>query len=112
LDLKTQADRILISDFQESVHFARYLYAENRIIIFADDTTPRWTTKSIMIDYNTVAGGDKFGNFFINRLPEHVIKELDDDATGGKLLFDRGQFQGAQFKVPKLQCDADCSLNI
>ncbi|KAI9277669.1 CPSF A subunit region-domain-containing protein [Umbelopsis sp. AD052] len=93
--LHTQGDRIVIGDVQESVIFAVYKHIDNRIIVFADDTTPRWTTTSTMVDYDTVAGGDKFGNFFINRLPANVSEESDDDPAGGRLLYEKGYLGGA-----------------
>ena len=39
----------------------KYKKSENQMYIFADDTNPRWVTASEMLDYDTVAGGDKFG---------------------------------------------------
>ncbi|KAK3816518.1 MAG: mono-functional DNA-alkylating methyl methanesulfonate N-term-domain-containing protein [Benniella sp.] len=38
--------------------------SDNKIVVFANDRAPRWITCSAMIDYDTVAAGDKFGNFF------------------------------------------------
>jgi hypothetical protein len=52
-----------------------------------------------MIDYETVAGGDKFGNFFINRLPASVSEEADDDPAGGRLLYEKGYLGGASHRV-------------
>ncbi len=105
LDLKVQADRILISDLQESTHFARYIYSENKLVVFADDTIPRWTTRAIMTDYNTIVGADKFGNFFVNRLPEKIANELDEDPSGNRLLFEKGTLYGAPYKVPDYTAD-------
>jgi len=42
IDIKTVGDRIIVSDVQESVHFVRYKRAENQLMVFADDTQPRW----------------------------------------------------------------------
>ena len=53
--IQTFGDRIVVSDVQESVHFLRYRRAENQLIIFADDTTPRWVTTTCLLDYATVA---------------------------------------------------------
>ena len=53
-------DRIIVSDVQESVHFLRYRRAENQLIIFADDTTPRWVTVTCMLDFSTVASKFKY----------------------------------------------------
>jgi len=63
--IHTMGNRIVVSDIQESFHFVRYRRQENQLIVFADDTTPRWITCSCMLDYNTVAGADKFGNVAI-----------------------------------------------
>jgi splicing factor 3B subunit 3 len=76
-----------------------YQHAANRITIFADDTIPRWTTCTTMTDYDTVAGGDKFGNFFSVRLPAEVSADLDDDLTGNKLAYEKPYLQGAPHKV-------------
>ncbi|KAG4099589.1 CPSF A subunit region-domain-containing protein [Neocallimastix lanati (nom. inval.)] len=34
-----------------------------------------------MVDYDTVVGGDKFGNFFVDRLPASTSEEVDEDST-------------------------------
>jgi splicing factor 3B subunit 3 len=57
-----------------------------------------------MVDYDTVAGGDKFGNFFINRLPANVSEESDDDPAGGRLLYEKGYLGGAPHRVCILFC--------
>ena len=82
MTLNTQGSRILVGDAQESISYAVYKAPENRLLIFADDTSPRWTTASTMVDYQTVAAGDKFGNLFVNRLPAGVSEDVDNDPTG------------------------------
>lgn len=57
----TLGSRILVGDIQESFFFVRYKREENQLIVFADDTIPRFLTASSMLDYDTVAVGDKFG---------------------------------------------------
>jgi splicing factor 3B subunit 3 len=52
-----------------------------------------------MTDYDTVAGGDKFGNAFVVRLSSDVSQEVDDDPTGNKLTFEKGYLQGAPNKL-------------
>jgi splicing factor 3B subunit 3 len=37
------------------------------LVIFADDTTPRWVTTTVALDYSTIAVADKFGNVAIIR---------------------------------------------
>lgn len=60
--------RVIVSDIQDSFHFLTYKHAENSLVIFADDISPRWVTTATMLDYNTVAGADKFGNIAVVRL--------------------------------------------
>lgn len=54
-----------VTDVQESFHFLRYKRQENQLIVFADDTHPRWITAACRLDYDTVAGADKFGNITV-----------------------------------------------
>ena len=76
-----------------------YRHFDNRIVIFADDPAKRYTTCTTMLDYDTVAAGDKFGNVFVLRLPTKVSTEIDNDPTGNKAVFDRGYLQGAPHKL-------------
>lgn len=97
--LETQGCRILVGDIQESIHYAVYKAPENRLLVFADDTSPRWTTAMAMVDYDTVAVGDKFGNFFVNRLDKSVSDEVDDDPTGSNIMHEKGYLMGAPHKT-------------
>ena len=63
--IHTMGNRVVVADIQESFHFVRYKRAENQLIVFADDTNPRWITAMCMLDYDTVAGADKFGNITV-----------------------------------------------
>ena len=54
---------------QESYHYMKYKRSENSLYIYADDIVPRHITCSLLMDYDTIAGGDKFGNLFMTRLP-------------------------------------------
>ncbi|KAG0308305.1 Splicing factor 3B subunit 3 [Dissophora globulifera] len=98
VSLNNQGDRIIIGDIQESVHYASYIASENKIVVFADDKAPRWISCSTMIDYNTVAAGDKFGNFFVDRLPQKLSQEIDEDDAGSKSV-GKGYLHGAAHKV-------------
>ena len=97
--LQTQGDRIYIQDIQESVHFAHYVYQENKVTVFADDTRPRWMTRFVVLDYNTVAGADKFGNVFVMRLPREVAEGVDDDLTRDRILNEKPRLMGAPHKL-------------
>ena len=54
------------------------------MFVAADDTRPRHVTAATPLDYDTMAGGDKFGNVFVNRLTADLSKEMEDDPTAGK----------------------------
>ncbi|CAG2252578.1 splicing factor 3B subunit 3-like [Mytilus galloprovincialis] len=99
IGIHVTGSRIVVSDIQDSFHFIRYKRQENQLIIFSDDTNPRWITASCMLDYNTVAGADKFGNITVVRLPEDISDDVDEDPTGNKALWDRGLLSGASQKV-------------
>jgi len=72
------------------------------LVVFADDTSPRWVTSVCILDYATVAIGDKFGNISIIRLPSTVNDNVDEDPTGTKALWDRGLLNGASQKAETL----------
>ena len=95
--ITTYGDRIYVGDMCESVHFAKYKRLENAIVIFADDTLPRFTTSLTLLDYDTVGGSDKFGNFFVLRVPEDVNDEVEH-LSGARMLWDQGLLNGASSK--------------
>lgn len=99
VNIQTMGSRIYVADVQESYHFVRYKRQENQLIIFADDTHPRWITATCMMDFDTVAGADKFGNISIIRLPPNTSDEVEEDPTGNKALWDRGVLNGASQKA-------------
>jgi len=55
-----------------------------------------------MVDYETVAGGDKFGNIFVNRLDKSVSSQVDEDPTGAGVLAEKGFLMGASHKTKLL----------
>lgn len=97
--ITAMGQRVYVSDVQESVYFVRYKRQENQLIIFADDTHPRWITTTTTLDYDTAAVADKFGNISIVRLPPGVSDDVDEDPTGNKALWDRGLLSGASQKA-------------
>jgi len=54
-----------------------------------------------MLDYDTMAGADKFGNIFIVRLPSEVNEELEDNPMGN-FLMSKQNLNGAAFKLQTL----------
>src|SRR5882762_8656549 len=65
-----------------------------------------------MIDYTTVAGGDRFGNIFVNRLDMKVSEQIDDDPTGAGILHEKGLLMGAPHKTKMIAfpCWRPCHL--
>ena len=72
------ATRLVVGDLAESFHWVKYKRAENALVLFADDPAPRWLTAACVVDVNTLAGADKFGNVFLLRLPQEVSDDVDD----------------------------------
>lgn len=93
--LQTQGSRIIVSDVQESIVYVVYKFQENRLIPFVDDVIARFTTCTAMVDYETVAGGDKFGNIWLLRCPQKASEEADEDGSGAHLVHERQYLQGA-----------------
>ena len=93
--LQTQGSRIIVSDVQESVVYVVYKYQENKLIPFIDDAVPRWTTATAMSDYETTAGGDKFGNIWLVRCPQKVSEKADEEGSAAHLTHERQYLQGA-----------------
>jgi len=52
-----------------------------------------------MLDYDTVAVGDKFGNFSVLRLPSEVSEAIDDDPVASRVLYEKSVLNGAAYKV-------------
>ncbi|TGO92361.1 hypothetical protein BPOR_0004g00060 [Botrytis porri] len=97
--LQTQGSRIIVSDVQESITMVVYKFQENRLIPFVDDTIARWTSCTTMVDYETVAGGDKFGNLWLLRCPAKASEEADEEGSGAHLLHERQYLAGAPHRL-------------
>lgn len=54
----------------------KYKRSENSMYIYADDLVPRHITSALLMDYDTMAGGDKFGNIFMTRLPADTSTQV------------------------------------
>lgn len=65
--LNQGSKRIVIGDSKNSVTFARFNKDTNVFDALANDTIKRQITSLVSLDLDTVVGGDKFGNIFVNR---------------------------------------------
>jgi splicing factor 3B subunit 3 len=77
--IESRGDRIYIGDVVDGFHMLTYRKAEKQLVLFADCTIPRFLTASALLDYNTIAGADKFGSVFVYRLPEEISEESDSN---------------------------------
>ncbi|ONH67726.1 Pre-mRNA-splicing factor rse1 [Cyberlindnera fabianii] len=94
--IDAQGNRVVVGDLRESVTFLTFNAKLNEFIPFVDDTLPRHITSMKMVDYNTVVGGDKFGNIFLLRCSDEVSRTGEDSTlvrTKDKL------YNGAPFKL-------------
>ncbi|KEY70225.1 hypothetical protein S7711_04334 [Stachybotrys chartarum IBT 7711] len=103
VSLNYQGERIIVGDVHEGVTYVVYKAATNRLIPFVDDTISRWTTCTTMVDYESVAGGDKFGNIFIVRCPAKASEEADEEETGVQLTNGRNYLHGTPHRL-ELMC--------
>lgn len=71
-------------------------------MLFADDCSPRWLTAAAVLDVNTLAGADKFGNIFVTRLPQEVSDDVDDAQLLSSTTNDALSLNGAPCKADEL----------
>lgn len=71
---------------QESFHYFKYKKNENILYEYADDVAPRHLTSALPLDYDSVAGGDKFGNIFITRLPGDISAQVSAAVATSAML--------------------------
>ena len=95
--IKTQGSRLVVSDQAQSVTYVvhKEQVHPNRLIPFADDNVPRYTTATEMVDYDTVVGGDKFGSLWMVRCPPKISEGSDETVDGQHLIQDKSYLGGA-----------------
>lgn len=81
VSLHTQGSRIVVGDIQHGIIIVVYKQQSNTLVPFIDDTIARWTTCTTMVDYESVAGGDKFGSIWIVRCPQRTSAEADEPGS-------------------------------
>lgn len=102
IEVEEESGRIFAGDLQESVHVLKYKPDEIQLYTFADDVINRWLTSFVMLDQDTVAGVDKFENFFVCRLPPGCEDDAEDDPTATKFKWENGYLNGAAFKMEEV----------
>ena len=100
--LKTINRRIWLSDGLDSIHLLRLDDDQGQFSEIADDLLPRYTTCFEVLDYNTVAAADKFGNIFVLRLVQGGEEEQGKDFAAYNLRWEGGYLNGAPSKFEQL----------
>ena len=102
IEVEEESGRIFAGDLQESIHVLKYKPDEIQLYTFADDVLNRWLTNFTLLDQDTVAGVDKFENFFVCRLPVGCEDDAEDDPTATKFKWENGYLNGAAFKMEEI----------
>lgn len=97
--LETQGYRIYVGDLRESVTYVVFKPAMNSFIPFADDVVARHVTALGLVDYDTVVGGDKFGNIWGLRCPKNVSELSDEEPLGSFITSQTGIANGSPNKL-------------
>lgn len=92
-------NRIFVSTVQDSVFVLRYKREDETLVIYSDDTFPRYSTALCALDHLSCALADKFGNICVLQLPKEVDDNVGEDPTGFRSLWDRGILGGTSQKL-------------
>ena len=107
--IQTVGDRAYVGDLLQSIQIIRYDATMNRLVLFATDPNPRPIVCQELLDWNTIAVGDKFGNISILRIPRGAdllspgLAYPIHDPTGQRTLWDISRGGGEDSNVPKLE---------
>lgn len=98
----TKGERIFVGDMAESMHFVKFKKQESSLVIFADDSQPKYVSSACVIDYSTIGAVDKFGNVSVLRLPANVNDDNYENPSGARVLWDQSVLNGAPNKLETL----------
>ena len=77
--IRSQGLRLWIGTAKHSHNLLVYRPDTNSFFAVADDPLPRAITADCVLDYESVAGADRFGNVFVDRLPVAASEALDSE---------------------------------
>lgn len=99
--LNSNGSRLVAGDIQQSVFFISYNPNEEKqkLVPFADDTISRWTTAATMLDYDTVAGGDRYGNLWVVRCPRDASDEADEPGASNLIGARKTYLNGTPYRL-------------
>lgn len=101
MSITSSAYRLVVGDVKHSVSYVMYNPADEKrkLVPFADDIMARHTTCATLLDYDTVAGGDKFGNVWVVRCPREASDEADEPGTANLLKAKKAYLGGAPYRL-------------
>lgn len=99
VSLEAQNNRIVVGDVQQGITYVVYKPETNKLIPFVSDTISRWVTSTTLVDYESVAGSDKFGNVWILRCPEKASLEADEPGSEVHLTHARPYLHATPHRV-------------
>lgn len=102
VQIRCEEGRIFVGDLMESVHVLKFKPEQGQLYTFADDYINRYLTSFTLLDEDTVAGVDKFENFFVIRMPVGCEEDAEDDPSASKQNWEKGLLNGAAFKLEKI----------
>jgi splicing factor 3B subunit 3 len=76
--LHSMGDRIYGGDLSDAFQFIKYRRSDRSLYTFAENSVPHFMTATCVVDYDTMAGGDKFGNIVVSRLPDDFAAGSED----------------------------------
>lgn len=72
-------DVLMVGDANESISILTFDSQKNHFLPLSNDIMKRQVTAFATLDNRTVVGGDRFGNIFLNRIPQPIFEQLDDN---------------------------------
>lgn len=102
--IQTVGDRAFIGDLLQSIQIVKYDSLSNQLMLIACDPSPRPIVCQELLDINTIAVGDKFGNISILRLPRGADihtnnSNMNNSTDGQRALWDSSR----EDSTPKLE---------
>jgi splicing factor 3B subunit 3 len=94
-------DRIYLGDLAEAFLIVKYRREAKQLVTLCESDAPRFLTASCVLDYNTLASADKFGNVTLQRVPAALNNTAIEDPSGGLLRGKYGEI--LQGELPKLE---------
>jgi splicing factor 3B subunit 3 len=97
--LNCASERVFVGDLMQGMYVLKYHTASNKFVVLAKDLAPRCITSVELLDFHTVAVGDKLGNLVVLRIPKGAGSSGVDAAQASRALWDTS----LDARAPKLE---------